>query len=58
MILTMIVVQLIKSSQLSALKVILKFEDLEVWKRSSRLCADFYKYFQDIIDTLLLKTDN
>jgi len=54
----MIVVQLIKSSQLSALKVILKFEDLEVWKRSSRLCADFYKYFQDIIDTLLLKTDN
>jgi four helix bundle protein len=38
------------SYQLSALEVILKFEDLEVWKRSSRLCADLYKYFQDIKD--------
>jgi four helix bundle protein len=28
----------------------LKFEDLEVWKRSSRLCADLYKHFQDIKD--------
>jgi len=35
---------------LSALEVILKFEDLEVWKRSSRLCADLYKHFQDIKD--------
>ena len=37
-------------SQLSALEVILKFESLEVWKRSSRLCADLYKHFQDIKD--------
>ena len=28
----------------------MKFENLEVWKRSSRLCADLYKYFQDIKD--------
>ena len=28
----------------------MKFEDLEVWKRSSRLCADLYKHFQDIKD--------
>ena len=40
----------VASCQLSALEVILKFEDLEVWKRSSRLCADLYKYFQDIRD--------
>ena len=46
------------SYQLSALEVILKSEDLEVWKRSSRLCADLYKHFQDIIETLLLTTDN
>ena len=32
------------------LEVILKFEDLEVWKRSSRLCADSYKHFQNIKD--------
>jgi len=32
------------------LEVILKFEDLEVWKRSSRLCADLYKHFQNIKD--------
>jgi four helix bundle protein len=38
------------SYQFSALEVILKFEDLEVWKRSSRLCADLYTYFQDIRD--------
>jgi len=38
------------SYQLSALEVILKFEDLEVWKRSSRLCADLYKHFEDIKD--------
>jgi hypothetical protein len=31
---------LVVSYQLSVLEVILKFEDLEVWKRSSRLCAD------------------
>ena len=36
----------------------MKFEDLEGWKRSSRLCADLYKHFQDIIDMLLLTTDN
>ena len=35
---------------MSALEVILKFEDLEVWKRSSRLCADLYKHLQDIKD--------
>ncbi len=28
----------------------MKFEDLEVWKRSSRLCADLYKHFQNIKD--------
>ena len=28
----------------------MKFEDLEVWKRSSRLCADLYKHLQDIKD--------
>ena len=28
----------------------MKFEDLEVWKRSSRLCADLYKHFQGIKD--------
>ena len=44
------------SYQLSALEVILKFEDLEVWKRSSRLCADLYKHFQDIMGMLLLTT--
>jgi len=38
------------SYQLSVLEVILKFEDLEVWKRSSRLCADLYKHFQNIKD--------
>ena len=38
------------SYQLSALEVILKFGDLEVWKRSSRLCADLYKHFQGIKD--------
>jgi len=38
------------SYQLSALEVILKFEDLKVWKRSSRLCADLYKHFQGIKD--------
>jgi len=43
--------------QLSVLEVILKFEDLEVWKRSSRLCADLYKRFQDIMGMLLLTTD-
>ena len=46
------------SCQLSALEVILKFEDLEGWKRSSQLCSDLYKHFQDIIDMLLLKTEN
>ena len=46
------------SYQLSELEVILKFEDLEGWKRSSRLCADLYKHFQDIIETLLLTTEN
>ena len=35
------------SYQLSALEVILKYENLEVWKRSSRLCADLYKHFLD-----------
>ena len=35
-----------RSYQLSALEVISKFEDLEVWKRSSRLCADLYKHFE------------
>ena len=49
---------LVVSYQLSALEVILKFEDLEVWKRSSRLCADLYKHFQNIMDMLLLTTDN
>ena len=44
------------SCQLSALEVILKFEDLEVWKRSSRLCADLYKHFQDVMGMLF--TDN
>jgi hypothetical protein len=39
-----------RSYQLSAMEVVLKFEDLEVWKRSSRLCADLYTYFQDIRD--------
>ena len=38
------------SCQLSALEVILKFEDLEVWKRSSRLCADLYKHLNDMND--------
>jgi len=38
------------SYQLSTLEVILKFEDFEVWKKSSRLCADLYKHFQDIKD--------
>ena len=28
----------------------MKFEDLEVWKRSSRLCADLYRNFQNIRD--------
>ena len=42
---------------MSALEVILKFEDLEVWKRSSRLCADLYEHFQDVIGILLLTTD-
>ncbi|HIJ58789.1 MAG TPA: four helix bundle protein [Deltaproteobacteria bacterium] len=28
----------------------MKFEDLKVWKRSSRLCADLYKHFQGIKD--------
>ena len=46
------------SYQLSALEVILKFEDLEVWKRSSRLCADLYEHFQDVMGMLLLTTDN
>ena len=46
------------SYQLSALEVILKFEDLEVWKRSSRLCEDLYKHFQDVMVMLLLTTDN
>ncbi|MCD6561160.1 MAG: hypothetical protein J7L16_05315, partial [Deltaproteobacteria bacterium] len=36
----------------------MKFEDLEVWKRSLRLCADLYKHFQDIMGMLLLKTEN
>ena len=35
----------------------MKFEDLEVWKRSSRLCEDLYKHFQDIMGMLLLITD-
>jgi len=35
----------------------LKFGDLEVWKRSSRLCADLYRHFQDIMGMLLLITD-
>ena len=46
------------SYQLSALEVIFKFEDFEIWKRSSRLNADLYKHLQDIIDMLLLTTDN
>ena len=41
---------------MSALAVILKFEDLEVWKMSSRLCADLYKHFQDVMGMLLLTT--
>ena len=49
---------LVISCQLSALEVILKFEDLEVWKGSSRLCVDLYKHFQDIMGMLLLITDN
>jgi four helix bundle protein len=28
----------------------LKFEDLEVWKRSSRLCADLYRNLRNIKD--------
>ncbi|MEN8210962.1 MAG: four helix bundle protein [Thermodesulfobacteriota bacterium] len=36
------------SSQFLAQEVILKFEDLEVWKKSLRLCAKLYKYFQSI----------
>ena len=30
----------------------------EVWKRSSRLCEDLYKHFQDVMGMLLLITDN
>ena len=29
---------------------IMKFEDLEVWKRSSRLCAERYKHLKDMKD--------
>jgi len=36
----------------------LKFEDFVVGKRFSGLCADLYKHLQDIIDMLLLITDN
>ena len=28
----------------------MKFENLDVWKRSSRLCADLYKYFRNLTD--------
>ncbi|MBC8316323.1 MAG: four helix bundle protein [Desulfobulbaceae bacterium] len=28
----------------------MKFEDLDVWKRSSRLCAELYKYFRETKD--------
>ena len=28
----------------------MKFEDLEVWKRSSRLCTELYKHFRDVKD--------
>ena len=28
----------------------MKFEDLEVWKRSSRLCAEMYLHFQGLKD--------
>ena len=28
----------------------MKFEDLDVWKRSSRLCAELYKHFQNCRD--------
>jgi four helix bundle protein len=38
------------SVQRAALGVVLRFEDLEVWKRSSRLCADLYRYFRDTKD--------
>ena len=31
-------------------EVIVKFEDLDVWKRSSRLCAELYKHFRDVKD--------
>ena len=31
----------------------MKFGDLEVWKRSSRLCADLYEHFQDVMGMLL-----
>jgi len=28
----------------------MKFEDLDVWKRSSRLCVDIYQEFRDLKD--------
>jgi four helix bundle protein len=28
----------------------MRFENLEVWKRSARLCANIYKEFQDLSD--------
>ena len=28
----------------------MRFEDLDVWKRSSRLCAEMYKHFRDVKD--------
>lgn len=28
----------------------MKFEDLDVWKRSSRLCAELYKHFRKVKD--------
>jgi len=31
-------------------KEVARFEDLEVWKRSARLSADLYKYFQSSKD--------
>jgi len=39
---------------LSALEVILKFDDLEAWKRSSRLCANLYRHLLHLFCCIIL----
>ena len=39
---------------MSALEVILKFDDLEAWKRSSRLCANLYRHLLHLFCCIIL----